>query len=315
MANLPKAEWIWMDGDFVRWRDANVHVLTHTLHYGLGVFEGTRAYHQVDGSTAIFRLDDHIRRLQRSAHILALQLPYNQATLCRATVDLVRNNNLESCYIRHLVFVGDGAMGLYANNPVRTAIIAWPWGTYLGDDALSDGIRCKIASYVRAHPNSALNMAKCTANYVNSILAKREAVSHGYNEALLLDTEGFIAEGSGENIFVVRNGKLKTPPFGAALEGITRDTVMRIATDMGLTVVEQRIPRDELYVADEVFLTGTAAEITPVREVDGRTIGSGKPGPVTTAIQKAYFANVRGEAVLDAAWLTSCGTIQAAVGA
>lgn len=305
MSGTPKADLIWFDGSYVEWEDANVHLLTHTLHYGLGVFEGTRVYEQQDGGSAVFRLDDHLRRLYRSAKILQLEIPHRIEELREATLELVVRNNLESCYIRHIVFLGDGAMGLNpAGNPVRTAIIAWPWGAYLGDEAIADGIRCKISSFVRHFPNAMMNKAKACGGYINSILAKREAISQGYDEAILLDVNGYVAEGSGENLFLVRDGEIRTPPLTSALEGITRDTVMALARRRDLPIRESWLSRDDLYVADELFLTGTAAELTPVREVDDRPIGDGRPGPITKALQSDYFGAVEGAGEDPAGWLT-----------
>lgn len=295
---------VWMDGEFLPFAEANVHILTHTLHYGLGVFEGTRAYRQSAGGTAIFRLDDHIGRLSRSSHMLQLPLPFDETTLRAATIELVARSGLESCYIRHLVYLGQASMGLFPrDNPVRVAITTWPWGAYLGEDGLARGIRCKISSHQRAFPNSMLTKAKATGSYIASILAKREAVALGFDEALMLDTEGFVAEASGANLFIVSGGRLVTPPASSILEGITRDTMLRLATDEGLEVREARIPRDDLYVADEAFLTGTAAEVTPIREVDGRAIGAGGKGPVTSLLQDKFFRTVRGELPELADWL------------
>lgn len=301
--STPRADWIWLDGEFVAWTDANLHILTHTLHYGLGVFEGTRVYAQQAGGSAVFRLEDHLRRLRNSAKIVQLDYGFGDAELAEATTTLVARNGLESCYLRHLVFIGDGAMGLNpGTNPVRTAIMGWAWGTYLGDEALEKGIRCKVSSYVRHFPNSMMNKAKACGSYLNSILAKREALAMGYDEAILLDTQGFVAEGSGENIFLVRGNELRTPPLTSALEGITRDSVIRLAADLGLTVREQYMSRDDLYLADEIFLTGTAAEITPVSEVDNRPVGHGRPGPITRRVQERYFQAVRGELPDYADW-------------
>jgi branched-chain amino acid aminotransferase len=294
----------WMDGEFVPFGDARVHILTHTLHYGLGVFEGTRAYRQAAGGTAVFRLDDHLSRLRRSSHMLQLPLPFDEVELRAATLELVARNGLESGYIRHLVYLGHASMGLLPrDNPVRVAITTWPWGAYLGEEGMARGIRCKISSHQRAYPNSALTKAKATGAYIASILAKREAVALGFDEALMLDTEGFVAEASGANLFIVSGGRLVTPPACSILEGITRDTMMRLARDEGLEVREGRIPRDDLYVADEAFLTGTAAEVTPIREVDGRVIGAGDKGPITGHLQDEFFRAVRGELAELAEWL------------
>lgn len=293
-----------MNGHFTDWKDAQVHVLTHSLHYGLGFFEGIRCYQTGSGS-AIFRLDDHVERLFCSAHIAQIEIPYDKATLSQAIVETVRVNGLTACYIRPIVFIGYGEMGLYPqSNPIHVAVAAWPWGSYLGEEGLRQGIRAKIVSIVRNHVNSSFSHAKITGYYVNSQLAKREAKTHGYDEAILLDTEGYIAEGAGENLFIVRKGELKTAPSTSILEGITRDSVIEIAESRGWKVREQKFTRDELYIADEVFFTGTAAEITPIREVDGRTIGEGKPGPITKAIQSEFFQIVQGKQLKYQHWLT-----------
>lgn len=295
---------VWLDGEFIPFSQAQVHILTHTLHYGLGVFEGTRAYKQASGGTAVFRLDDHVRRLARSAHMLQLPLAFDESQLRQATLGLVSRGGLESCYIRHLVFLGHASMGLFPrDNPVRVAISTWPWGAYLGEDGLANGIRCKISSHQRSFPNSTLTKAKATGGYIGSILAKREAIALGFDEALMLDTEGFLAEASGANLFAVASGRLITPPASNILEGITRDTVIELARSEGLEVREARIPRDDLYVADEAFLTGTAAEVTPIREVDGRQIGAGGKGPVTARLQEMFFQTVRGELPDARGWL------------
>ncbi|GMR05232.1 MAG: branched-chain amino acid transaminase [Thermodesulfobacteriota bacterium] len=292
---MEKAGKIWMDGRFVEWADANVHLMTHTLHYGLGVFEGIRCYECVDGRSAIFRLREHTKRLFASAHISLIEIPFTMDEISEATAETVRVNNLKQGYIRPLVYLGAGSMGLYPkDNPVRVAIAAWPWGAYLGEDGLANGIRVKISSFSRNHVNSGMTKAKIVGNYVNSILAKREVVASGFDEALLLDTEGFVSEGSGENIFIVRDGAIKTTSLTSILNGITRDAIITIARDKGLAVTEQRFTRDELYTADEAFFTGTAAEITPIREVDGRKIGPGKPGPITKAVQETFFSAVKG---------------------
>lgn len=302
--STPHADWIWLDGEFVAWDDARVHILTHTLHYGLGVFEGTRVYETTGGGSAVFRLDDHLRRLRRSAKIMQIDMTWSDDALIDATLELVARNQLPSCYLRHLVFVGDGLMGLNPkSNPIRTAIIGWPWGAYLGDEGLEKGIRCRVSSFVRHHPNAMMNKAKACGGYLNSILAKREALRVGYDEAIMLDTNGFVAEGSAENLFVVRGNRLRTPPLTSALDGITRDTVMQLARQEGLTVEEAYMSRDELYLADEIFLTGTAAEVTPVQSVDDRPVGEGRPGPITRNLQARYQAAVRGELADRAAWL------------
>jgi len=295
---------IWMDGDFVNWADAKVHVLTHTLHYGLGVFEGIRCYRTDEGS-AVFRLQEHVDRLYASAHISALTIPYTRQHFTEAILETIRVNDLEAGYIRPLVFVGYGAMGLYpGNNPVSCAIAVWPWGAYLGDEGLKNGIRVKTSSFARQHVNISMTKAKVCGNYVNSIMGKVEAVNDGYDEALFLDTSGTVSEGSGENIFIVRQGRLKTPPLNSVLEGITRQSVLEIAADEGIKAREADITRDELYSAEEAFFTGTAAEITPIREVDRRTIGAGKPGPVTALIQSRFFGAVQGKNGKYRHWLT-----------
>ncbi len=295
---------IWMDGEFVDWAEAKVHVLTHTLHYGLGVFEGIRCY-RTAGGPAVFRLQEHVERLFASAHISALRIPFTREEFTEAILETIRVNELEAGYIRPLVFVGYGAMGLYpGNNPVKCAVAVWPWGAYLGDDGLKNGIRVKTSSFARQHINISMTKAKVCGHYVNSIMGKVEAVNDGYDEALFLDTSGNVSEGSGENIFIARQGKLKTPPLNSVLEGITRDSVLEIASDEGIEVREDNITRDELYSADEAFFTGTAAEITPIREVDHRTIGAGKPGPLTELVQTRFFSAVRGENEKYGHWLT-----------
>ena len=295
---------IWMDGEFVDWADAKVHVLTHTLHYGLGVFEGIRCYQTASGP-AVFRLQEHVDRLYASAHISALKVPFSKEDFLAAVLETVRVNELATGYIRPLIYVGYGAMGLYpGENPVKCAIAVWPWGAYLGDDGLKNGIRVKTSSFTRQHINISMTKAKVCGHYVNSIMGKIEAVSDGYDESLFLDVGGNVSEGSGENIFIARQGRLKTPPLNSVLEGITRQSVLEIAADEGIEVREDNITRDELYCADEAFFTGTAAEITPIREVDRRTIGSGKPGPLTEMIQSRFFAAVRGENEKYRHWLS-----------
>jgi len=292
---IEESKKIWMDGKFVDWAHANVHILTHTLHYGLGVFEGIRCYKTKNGS-AIFRLKEHVKRLFDSCHIMQIRPNYSEEEIAQAIIESVRINNLEECYIRPIVYLGYGSMGLYPkDNPVRVAIAVWPWGAYLGEEGLQKGIRLKISSFMRHHVNVSMTKAKTCGDYVNSILAKREAISSGYDEALLLDTGGYVAEGSGQNIFIVRGGVLKTPPLISVLEGITRRSVIEIAEMEKIPLKEMPFTRDELYIADEAFLTGTAAEITPIREVDGRVIGNGSPGPTTKKLQDLFFRIVKGE--------------------
>jgi branched-chain amino acid aminotransferase len=295
---------IWMDGELVPWREAQVHVLTHSLHYGMGVFEGVRAY-KTDRGAAIFRLQEHTRRLFGSAHIMMMPLSWDQETINAAQITAVRENRLESAYIRPLFFYGAEGMGLRADNlKVHGAVAAWEWGSYLGAENMEKGIRIKTSSYTRHHVNITMCKAKATGNYINSMLALNEALTSGYDEAMLLDNHGFVAEGSGENIFIVRDGVLYTPDTSSALEGITRDTLMKLAADEGLTVREKRISRDEVYLADEAFFTGTAAEVTPIREVDDRTIGEGTRGPVTERLQSLYFDVVHGRVDKYSDWLT-----------
>ena len=295
---------IWLDGQWHPWREAKVHVLTHTLHYGYGCFEGIRAYATADGP-AIFRLEEHLRRLADSAHILAIDLPYDRQTLARVCREAVARNGLASAYIRPLVFLGPEKAGVDpAGAATHVMVAAWPWGAYLGGNALEQGIKVRISSYARHHPNVQMCRAKAISTYSNSILAVREARRDGYDEALLLDTDGYVAEGSGENVFLVRDGQLFEPETTSALDGITRRTVHALAQEAGLTVTPKRITRDEVYCADEVFLTGTAAEITPVVEVDRRSIGNGAPGTVTRLMQQRYFACVRGEEPRHRNWLT-----------
>ncbi len=295
---------IWYDGKLVPWRDATTHVLTHTLHYGMGVFEGVRAYKAEQG-TAIFRLQEHTDRLFRSAHILGMKMPYDKATISEAQRTVVRENKLESGYLRPMAFFGSEAMGISAKNlSVHVIVAAWPWGTYLGQEALDKGIRVKTSSFSRHHVNITMCKAKANGNYMNSILAHKEAEMDGYDEALLLDVDGFVAEGSGENVFIIRNGKLYTPDLTSALEGITRDTIVQLAAEIGLPLVEKRITRDEVYSADEAFFTGTAAEVTPIRELDNRAIGEGTRGPVTAKLQSMYFDCVHGRAPARTDWLT-----------
>ncbi len=294
---------IWYDGKMVPWRDATTHVLTHTLHYGMGAFEGERAYKTGKG-TAIFRLQEHTDRLFRSAHILGMKIPFTKDEINKATRAAVRENNLETAYIRPMCFYGSEGMGLRADNlNVHVIVAAWNWGTYLGDDALQHGIKVKTSSYSRHHVNVSMCKAKANGHYINSMMALQEALRDGYDEALLLDVDGFVAEGSGENIFIIRNGVLYTPDLTSALEGITRDTIFKLANDEGLEVREKRITRDEVYIADEAFFTGSAAEVTPIRELDGRAIGSGDRGPITEKLQSKYFDLVHGRHNKYEEWL------------
>ncbi|HJQ61946.1 MAG TPA: branched-chain amino acid transaminase [Burkholderiales bacterium] len=295
---------IWYDGQLVPWRNATTHVLTHSLHYGLAVFEGLRAYNTARG-TAIFRLREHTERLLNSAHIYRMKIPYGRETLMDAQKEVVRANRLESCYVRPIAFYGAEKMGVSpVGTRVHVAIAAWPWGAYLGPEALEKGIRVKTSSFARHHVNVSMCRAKYSGTYANSILANLEATEHGYDEALLLDVDGFVAEGSGENLFVVKNGEICEPELTSALIGITRQSVIALAREMGYTVSSRRITRDDLYIADEAFFTGTAAEVTPIREVDGRVIGEGRRGPVTTKLQTAFFDCVMGKSERHSDWLT-----------
>lgn len=296
---------IWYDGKLVPWRDATTHVLTHSLHYGMGVFEGVRAY-KTERGTAIFRLEDHTDRLFNSAHIFQMAMPYDKATINEAHKEVLRANNLESGYLRPLAFYGSEKMGVSPKGAkVHVIIAAWPWGAYLGEDGLQRGIRVKTSSFTRHHVNISMVRAKASGHYINSILANNEVTADGYDEAMLLDPEGYVAEGAGENLFIVKKNKLYTPDLTACLEGITRATVMTLATEMGLEVLEKRITRDEVYAADEAFFTGTAAEVTPIRELDGRQIGIGSRGPVTEKIQAKYFDVVYGRSEQHAGWLAT----------
>lgn len=296
---------IWMDGAFVPWADAHVHVLTHTLHYGLGAFEGIRAYRRADGRSAVFRLREHVDRLFDSCKLALMSVPFTREQIVEACVETLRRNQLDAGYLRPLAYVGDGAMGIYADNPTRVAVVAWRWGSYLGNEALERGIRAKISSFARHHVNVSLAKAKLVGQYTNSILAKREAKLGGYDEAILLDPQGYVSEGTGENLFVVHKGTLITPPLSSSiLAGITRDTIMTLAREEGIPVVEERLTRDQLWLADECFLTGTAAEVTPVRECDHRTLGDGRRGPITTRLQARYFDVVRGRDDSHPEWLT-----------
>ncbi len=295
---------IWLDGEWLPWREAKVHVLTHTLHYGLGVFEGVRAY-KTDRGTAIFRLEDHTRRLLDSGHILGMKIPYDAQILNEIQLQAVRDNNLENAYIRPMCFYGSEGMGLRADNlKVHCMVAAWDWGAYLGDEAIQKGIRIKTSSFTRHHVNITMCKSKSNGNYINSMLALQEALHDGYDEALLLDTEGFVAEGSGENIFIVRDGIIYTPDLTSALDGITRRTIIQLAEEMDYQVVVKRITRDEVYIADEAFFTGSAAEVTPIRELDNRDIGSGQRGPVTERLQSAYFDLVHGRYPGHEDWLS-----------
>ncbi|MCF7696505.1 branched-chain amino acid transaminase [Mycetohabitans rhizoxinica] len=295
---------IWMDGKLIDWRDAKIHVLTHTLHYGMGVFEGVRAY-QTSAGPAIFRLKEHTRRLFNSAKIFQMDVPFDQETIIAAQRDVVRENQLQSCYLRPIIWVGSEKLGVSAKgNTIHVAIAAWPWGAYLGDEGLSNGIRVKTSSFTRHHVNVSMVRAKASGWYVNSILANQEAAADGYDEALLLDVDGYVSEGSGENFFLVNHGKLYTPDLSSCLDGITRDTIITLAKDFGIEVIEKRITRDEVYTADEAFFTGTAAEVTPIRELDNRTIGAGHRGPVTEKLQCAFFDIVSGKNKQYAHWLT-----------
>lgn len=296
---------IWMDGTFVDWDKAQVHILTHTLHYGWGVFEGIRYYHCHDGATAVFRLKEHVDRLFNSGHIVDIPIPYSREEITQAILETIRINKLKEGYIRPIIFIGDGGMGIYLKDlNVRVAIAVWGWGAYLGEEGLMKGIRAKISSFTRLHVNSQMTKAKVCGNYVNSILSKREVIAAGYDEAILLDTAGYVAEASGENIFIVKAGVIKTTPLTSILPGITRDSVITIAKDKGYPLVEERFTRDELYLADETFLCGTAAEITPIREVDNRVIGPGTPGPITKDIQNTFFDIVHGKVDTYKRWLS-----------
>jgi len=304
MSMADRDGFIWYDGKLVPWRDATTHVLTHSLHYGLAVFEGVRAYKTVDG-TAIFRLKEHTDRLFNSAHIYRMPMPWDRATLMEAQREVVRANHLESCYLRPIAFYGSEKMGVSPRGAkTHVAIAAWPWGAYLGEEGMTLGIRVKTSSYTRHHVNVSMCRAKYSGTYANSILANTEAVEHGYDEALLLDVDGFVAEGAGENLFVVKDGQIYEPEIASALIGITRASVHALAKDLGYTVVAKRLTRDDLYIADEAFFTGTAAEVTPIRELDGRQIGEGRRGPITTKIQSLFFDVVNGKVPAHADWLT-----------
>ena len=304
MSMADRDGFIWQDGKLLDWRDARIHVLTHSLHYGMAVFEGVRAY-KTDAGTAIFRLAEHTRRLLNSAKIFQINVPYDAEALMAAQKEVVRANKLESCYLRPLIWIGSEKLGVSPKgNTTHVAIAAWPWGAYLGEDGLNKGIRVKTSSFTRHHVNVSLVRAKASGYYINSILANSEAVNHGYDEALLLDTEGYVSEGSGENFFLISRGKIYTPDLASCLDGITRDAVITIARDEGLEVIEKRITRDEVYCADEAFFTGTAAEITPIRELDGRQIGAGRRGPITEKLQTIFFDTVAGKNPKYREWLT-----------
>lgn len=298
-------ETIWLDGEWVAWDAARVHVLTHSLHYGVGVFEGIRCYRTADGRSAVFRLPEHMRRLYDSARINLLEVPFAMDALRDVSLESLRRNGLAEGYIRPLIFIGDGAMGLHpGDNPVRVAVMSWAWGKYLGEEGITRGIRAKVSTFSRYHVNTKMTNGKTCGDYVNSILAKREALLDGYDEAIMLDTDGLVSECTGENIFVVRDGRIRTPPSHTVLGGITRSTLIELARDEGMSVEEGPITRDDLYIADEIFVTGTAAEVTPMREVDFRTIGDGKRGPITEALQTAFFDLVEGRNERHADWLT-----------
>ena len=304
MSMADRDGFIWFNGNLVDWRNAKTHVLTHTLHYGMGVFEGVRAYEAQQG-TAIFRLQDHTKRLFNSAKITGMNLPFSPEQINQAHIEVVKANKLNSCYFRPMAFYGSNKLGVGPDlNDVQVIVAAWPWGAYLGEEGMQRGSRVQVSSFTRHHPNITMIKAKANGNYMNSIMANTEATRNGYDEAIMLDANGFVAEGSGENIFIVNDGKLYTPALDAALDGITRRTVMAIAADMQLSVTEKRITRDEVYCADEVFFTGTAAEVTPIREVDGRVIGCGARGSLTTEIQQRYFEIVHGKNAKYESWLT-----------
>ncbi len=295
---------IWKDGHMIEWRDATLHMLTHSLHYGMAIFEGVRAYKTVDG-TEIFRLKEHTQRLFNSAKIFQMKLPFDMETLMAAQREVVRANQLESCYIRPLAWIGSEKMGVSARgNTIHVSVAAWPWGAYLGEEGLAKGIRVKTSSFTRHHVNISMVRAKASGYYINSILANQEVTADGYDEALLLDTEGYVSEGAGENVFIVKAGKIYTPDLASCLDGITRDSVLTMARDLGIEVIEKRITRDEIYCADEAFFTGTAAEVTPIRELDGRQIGAGSRGPVTEQLQSLFFDVASGKAAKYKHWLT-----------
>jgi branched-chain amino acid aminotransferase len=303
---VDKVKKIWLEGEFTDWDDAMVHVNTHTLHYGMGAFEGIRAYKRADGSTAIFRLKEHLERLFDSCKLVMIEPRFSREQVFEACVQTLRENKMDEAYLRPLIFVGEGAMGVYApDNPIRTLIVAWRWGAYLGSGAIEKGVRAKISSWARHHVHVSLAKGKIMGQYTNSTLAKREAKLAGYDEAILMDVNGYVSEGSGENLFLVKKGKLYTPPLSASiLAGITRETILTLAREEGLPTSEEMITRDQLYLADEVFFTGTAAEVTPIREVDNRKIGDGAIGPITRRMQQRYFDVVKGSDTSHPEWLT-----------
>ncbi len=302
---MQKTDFIWFDGKMVPWAEANVHVLSHALHYGTGVFEGIRVYQCVDNTSAVFRLDEHVKRLFESMKILNLSIPHTEESIKNAIIETLKVNKLSEGYVRPLSFVGAGVMGIHPkDNPIQTIIAVWPWGAYLGEEALAKGISIKTSTFTRHHPNVMMTKAKAAGNYVNSVLAKMEAIADGFEEALMLDTNGYVSEATGENIFMVKDGIIKTTPLTSILGGITRNSIVQIARSLGFTVVEQQFTRDELYTADEAFFTGTAAEVTPISSVDRRTIGEGKAGAVTLKLQEQFFRVAKGQEPDYEKWLT-----------
>lgn len=303
---VEKLKKIWMEGEFLDWDDARLHILTHTMHYGLGAFEGIRAYKRKGGETAIFRLREHIQRLVDTCHLIQIKPKFTIEQYEQACVEIIRQNQMEDAYLRPLVYVGDGAMGVYApDNPILSSIIAWKWGAYLGGDAITKGIRVRVSSWARHHISVSLAKGKIIGQYTNSVLAKKDAKASGFDEAVLMDTNGYVSEGSGENLFIVKNGTLFTPPlYASILAGVTRDTILQLAKEEGLTVKEEMITRDQFFLADEAFFTGTAAEVTPIREADFRPIGKGERGPITERLQQRYFDVVRGSDDSHPEWLT-----------
>jgi branched-chain amino acid aminotransferase len=303
---VDKVKSIWMEGEFVDWDDARLHLLTHTMHYGMGAFEGIRAYKRVDGTTTIFRLHEHVNRLFDSCKLMMIEPRFNREQVTAACSALLLENRMEEAYLRPIVWVGDGAMGVYApDNPIRTAVVAWRWGAYLGAGAVEQGIRVKVSSWARHHIHVSLAKGKIMGQYTNSTLAKREAKLAGYDEAVLMDVQGYVSEGSGENLFIVKRGKLITPPLSASiLEGVTRDSILTLAREEGIPVAEEMVTRDQLYLADEAFFTGTAAEVTPIREVDNRQVGEGGVGAITKRLQQRYFEVVKGNDTSHPEWLT-----------